>query len=246
MIDVKIDVFEGSFDLLYKLIEKNKIDIYDIPISLITDQYLKEVENMKKKDANNIGQFLIMAATLLKIKSKLLLPKVDDEDNEDPRVELVNKLVEYKKYKEVSEVLKNMEDTTGNMVVKPNNNILKNIRTSFDDIDLLKDINIEQLTDIFNKVIKTQRLIDDNYIKEKVKKTVIKKRIYTIEEQIEVLEDRLKFNKKIKFQELFCSTYDKMEKIITFLALLELIKLKKIAVQQNTVFDDIYITRLEI
>ena len=101
MLNVKLDVFEGPFDLLFKLIEKHKIDIYDIPMALITEKYVEEVEAMEEKNIDNIGEFLIMAATLLKIKSKMLLPaeKDENEEEQDPRLELVSRLLEYKKYK---------------------------------------------------------------------------------------------------------------------------------------------------
>jgi segregation and condensation protein A len=100
-IPVKLEVFEGPLDLLLHLIEKNKIDIYDIPIALITEQYMDYLKEMEKQDLDNMSEFLVMAATLLKIKSRMLLPQeeTDEEEPEDPRQELVERLLEYKKYR---------------------------------------------------------------------------------------------------------------------------------------------------
>ena len=110
-IDVKLNVFEGPLDLLLHLIEKNKVNIYDIPIVTITEQYLEYVNNMEEEDLDVMSEFLVMAATLIKIKSRMLLPKDEEteEDEEDPREELVRRLLEYKMYKYAAGELKDLE-----------------------------------------------------------------------------------------------------------------------------------------
>lgn len=158
-IPVKLQVFEGPLDLLLHLIDINKIDIYDIPISLITDQYLAYIHQMEKQDMEIMSEFLVMAATLLKIKSKMLLPvekKTDEEiaDGEDPRQELVERLLEYKMYKYAAEELKDMQLDAGRAVFKPMTlpEGLKYEEPPVDLKQLVGDMTLEKLHGIFKSI----------------------------------------------------------------------------------------------
>lgn len=250
MLNVKLEVFEGPFDLLYKLIEKHKIDIYDIPIALITEKYVEEVEAMDEKDIDNIGEFLIMAATLLKIKSKMLLPPDEDEQEEaeDPRLELVARLIEYKKYKEASETLRKMEEESNEVFFKPQNTLLEEFKNTLDVDEFLSGVSIDSLTNAFLNIarqVKKDVVIDDEEIKDKIRDTVTRKRIYTVEQKMDLLVDRIKSSKNLKFEELFEEDSNRQEKVVTFLALLELMKLKAIKVMQEGTFGQITISNVE-
>ncbi len=161
-IPVKLEVFEGPLDLLLHLIDKNKVNIYDIPIVEITEQYLAYVNAMDKQDLDIISEFLVMAATLIDIKSKMLLPKEVDEEGveKDPREELVNKLLEYKMYKYMSLELRDKEiDADKAMYKKPT--IPEEVSKYEPPVDidkLLGDVTLKQLNDIFNSVIKNKRI----------------------------------------------------------------------------------------
>ena len=152
-IDVKLNVFEGPLDLLLHLIEKNKVNIYDIPIVSITEQYLDYVNNMEEEDLDIMSEFLVMAATLIKIKSKMLLPKdeEEEEDEDDPREELVRRLLEYKMYKYAASELKDLE-LEGNKMLFKKATIpaeVKNVKQDVDPYELISkaDIDLEKLNE---------------------------------------------------------------------------------------------------
>ena len=161
-IDVKLNVFEGPLDLLLHLIEKNKVNIYDIPIVTITEQYLEYVNNMEEEDLDVMSEFLVMAATLIKIKSKMLLPKdeEDPEDEEDPREELVRRLLEYKMYKYAAGELKDLE-IEGNKAFFKKATIpaeVKNVKQEVDPYELISkaDVDLQKLNEIFKSVMRKQ------------------------------------------------------------------------------------------
>lgn len=237
-INIKIDAFEGPMDLLLHLIKKSEVDIYNIPIAEITEQYMDYLKKMEELDLNIASEFLVMAATLLEIKSQMLLPKkknLEDESSADidPRQELVEKLVEYKKYKEFAEKLKNIE-TCNYIFFKPPEVI--------DDIEndevLFKNITLENLMHSFKKIVRT-------YENKFNKRGVIPKNIdydeYKIEDKMEDIQRTLIKYKKFKFNDFFKNAKDKMEIIVIFLAMLELIKIKAISVVQFNNFGDIII-----
>lgn len=239
-INIKIDAFEGPLDLLLHLIKKSEVDIYDIPIAQITDQYIEYLKKMEELDLNIASEFLVMAATLLEIKSQMLLPKKRIIENEsavdiDPRQELVKKLVEYKKYKEFAEKLKEIEN---------NNYIFFKAPEVIDDIVndevLFKNITLENLMHSFKRVISA-------YENKFNKRGLIPKNIdydeYKIEDKMDDIQRALLKCKKIKFSDFFKYAKDKLEIIVIFLAMLELIKLKAIKVSQYNNFDDIIIER---
>lgn len=237
-LNIKIDAFEGPLDLLLHLIRKAEVDIYDIPIAKITDQYIEYLKQMEELDLDIASEFIVMAATLVEIKSKMLLPKKKREEEveeEDPRLELVEKLVEYKKYKEFAETLKDIEESTPLYFKSPE---------IIDDIDdkeiFFKNITMENLMTAFKKII-------DNYenrhkSEEKIYKNISSDK-YTIEEKMEIILNILETKEKLYFHEFFSSAKSKLEIIVTFIAMLELIKLRQIRVYQNNNFDNITIER---
>ena len=159
-IAVKLNVFEGPLDLLLHLIDKNKIDIYDIPIVEITDQYMEYIHSMEKEDLGIMSEFMVMAATLLDIKCKMLLPKEVNEEGEeeDPRAELVQKLLEYKMYKYMSYELKDKMDAAANVYYREADipkEVLK-YKEPVDPAELLRGMTLEKLNAIFKSVIRRQ------------------------------------------------------------------------------------------
>lgn len=237
-INIKIDAFEGPMDLLLHLIKKSEVDIYNIPIAEITEQYMDYLKKMEELDLNIASEFLVMAATLLEIKSQMLLPKkknLEDESSADidPRQELVEKLVEYKKYKEFAEKLKNIENSNYIFFKPPE--IIDDIEN---DEVLFKNITLENLMHSFKKIVRT-------YENKFNKRGVIPKNIdydeYKIEDKMEDIQRTLLKYKKFKFNDFFKNAKDKMEIIVIFLAMLELIKIKAISVIQYNNFGDIII-----
>lgn len=237
-INIKIDAFEGPLDLLLHLIKKAEVDIYDIPIAEITDQYMEYLREMEELDLNVASEFLVMAATLLEIKSQMLLPRKKNIDEEssvdiDPRAELVEKLVEYKKYKEFAEQLKSIDE---------DNYIFFKAPEIIDDIEndevLFKNITLENLMHSFKKIVNT-------YENKFNKRGVIPKDIdydeYKIEDKMDDIQRALARNKRLKFDQFFIHAKDKLEIIVIFLGMLELIKLKVIRVIQFKNFGDIII-----
>ena len=240
MIKVKYEVilesFEGPLDLLYHLIEKEKVDIYDIPISEITDQYIEHINAMKEFDLEVTSEFLIMASTLIEIKSKMLLPKVkkeelEDEDGLDPREELVRKLIEYKKYKEASLELKDREDTYKKIYYKAR----EEIEYYEEELDL-EGVDLSKLMQLYESIL--ERGLD---ISQDIEFEEIKRDELTIEESIRDILYVLKLKGEIKFEELFEVDSTKSVIVTTFLAILELIKQKSISIKQTDNFSEIFV-----
>lgn len=241
-ITIKLEAFEGPLDLLYHLIEKNEINIYDIPIASLTDQYLQYLASVQERNLENMSEFLVMAASLLEIKSKMLLPspKVEKEEYIDPREELVNKLLEYKKFKHISEQLKEREREAEKILYKESTPtlFLEQEKFDFDVRSVLDGITLQDIFRAFEEVVKRRERKTDK-VRSGFKS--IQKDLYTIDEKITYILDLLILMPAIKFQDIFREDSDKMEVVVTFLALLELIKMKKVHVQQKNVFDDILI-----
>lgn len=242
-ISVKLQAFEGPLDLLLHLIDKNKIDIYDIPIAEITEQYLEYVKSMETKDLNIMSEFLVMAATLINIKSKMLLPKeiIDDKEEEDPREELVKRLLEYKMYKLVSFELKDKQvDAEKLLYKKPT--IPKEVSGYKQEVDLsqlLSGLTLSKLNTIFESVMKRQ--VDKiDPIRSKFGR--IEKEEVNLSEMMSYIEKYIGLHKIFSFKKLIENQIGKMEMIVTFLCVLELMKTGKINIQQNDLFDDILIS----
>jgi len=242
-IPIKLEVFEGPLDLLLHLIDKNKVNIYDIPIVLITQQYMEYVNGMEKKDLNVVSEFLVMAATLLDIKSRMLLPKEVNEDGEeqDPRAELVEKLLEYKMYKYMSYELKDMYiDADKSMYKIPT--IPKEIMAYKQPVnleELVGDMNLAKLRAIFDDIMKRQENRVDP-IRSRFGR--IEKEEVSLEEKMIYVRNYIMEHEHFSFKELLGMASGKVQVIVTFLAVLELIKMGNITVEQENRDDDIAIT----
>lgn len=245
-LEFKLQVFEGPLDLLLHLIEKNKVDIYDIPIVEITKQYLEYVSQMSKEDLNLASEFLVMAATLIDIKSKMLLPKETDENGDeiDPRAELVEKLIEYKMYKYAAGELRDMQVYAGKSMYKEPSvpeDVLK-YQPPVDLDNLLSDVDLTKLNDIFQMVLKRQM---DKIDPVRSKFGKIEMEEVSLPDKIDYVTKTLRKNKRCSFRQLLEKQSSKMEVIVSFLAVLELIKIGQIEVHQDKTFDDIYIDSIE-
>ena len=245
-IDVKLQVFEGPLDLLLHLIEKNQVNIYDIPIVTITEQYLEYLGEMQRQDLDVMSEFLVMAATLINIKAKMLLPKEEEEEeeDEDPRAELVRRLLEYKMYKYAATELKDMElDAAGSIYRSPA--IPKEVaeyREEIDPVELCDGLTLNRLNEIFQMVMKKQvEKIDP--IRSKF--GTIEREEISIEERMDTIRDQVKGLKGISFRTLLEIRASKINVIVTFMAILELMKVGAITVRQDGLFDDIMIDSLE-
>ena len=243
-IPVKLEVFEGPLDLLLHLIDKNKIDIYDIPIVEITSQYMEYIRNMEREDLNVMSEFLVMAATLLDIKCRMLLPKEVNEEGEeeDPRQELVEQLLQYKMYKYVASELKDREgDADFVMYKKPS--IPEEVEQYVEPVDLdrlLGDLTLSRLTDIFRDVMKRQTEKIDP-VRSKFGK--IEKEEVSLTEKFTYIHGYLKEHRRFSFRSLLKKLHSRMHIVLTFLAILELMKLGEIHVEQDHTCGDILIER---
>lgn len=246
-ISYKLEHFEGPLDLLLHLIEKNKINIYDIPIVEITEQYLDYVNHMDKEDLNVVSEFLVMAATLLDIKARMLLPaEVDEETGEeqDPRSELVARLLEYKKYKYMALVLQDREEDAG-LIFYKNPTVPKEVakyEPPVDLDDLLDGLTLAKLQKIFEQVLKRQ---EDKIDQVRSNFGVIRKEPVSLEERIVSVMDYARKHRKFRFRQMLEKQTDRLELVVTFLAILELMKIGKISLTQEHLFDDMQIETLE-
>lgn len=242
-IPVKLQVFEGPLDLLLHLIDKNKIDIYDIPIVEITNQYMDYIKAMEREDLNVMSEFLVMAATLLDIKCKMLLPKevTEDGEEEDPRQELVEQLLQYKMYKYMSYELRDRELDGGRTMYK-DPTIPEEVMDYVEPVDLdelLGDLTLATLNRVFQDVIRRQ---EDKIDPVRSKFGKLEKEEVTVEEKLETVTDYAREHKYFSFRTLLGSQKSKMQTVVTFLAVLQLIKEGILIVQQEHAFDDIMIT----
>lgn len=236
MLSIKIDAFEGPLDLLLHLIKKSEVDIYDIPISEITDQYITYLHSMEELNLDIASEFLVMASTLIEIKSKMLLPKKRHEDvEEDPRLELVEKLIEYQKYKDFADSLKGIEENTLIYFKEPE--IIEDIE---DGDVFFKNITVENLMVSFKKIM--DRYENRHKVKKKVYEHISSEE-YKIEDKMSFILKTLETKSKIYFNDFFLRVESKIEIIVIFIAILELIKLRDIIVYQVNNFDNIVIER---
>lgn len=231
---VKLEVFEGPLDLLLYLIKKEEVDIYDIPISKVTDQYLEYLEFMKLLDLDIAGEFIVMAATLMHIKSKMLLPPDQtpdgEKEEEDPRAELVKRLLEYKKFKEAASQLSHMESSQKHFFARVG---VDKGELPLPDDDFF-EASLFDLITAFTKVLKD--------IPREVFHQVVKEE-FTVSEKIHDILHMLVDKPVMSFVDLFKIARNKREIITMFLALLELIRLKEVVALQASSFDNIEIRR---
>ena len=241
-ISVKLNVFEGPLDLLLHLIDKNKIDIYDIPIVEITDQYMEYIHAMEKEDLGVMSEFMVMAATLLDIKCKMLLPKEVTEEGEekDPREELVKQLLEYKMFKYMSYELRDRMADASRCVYRAESmpKEVLDYQPPVDIRELIGDLTLAKLQNIFNSIIKRQENKVDP-IRSKFGK--IEKEEVSLSDKMVYLEQYAMTHPHFSFRSLLEAQCGKMEIIVTFLAVLELMKMGKITIYQDKIFDDIRI-----
>jgi segregation and condensation protein A len=232
---VQLDIFEGPLDLLLHLIKEEEINIYDIPISKITKQYFEYLELLKEMDLDVAGEWLIMAATLTHIKSKMLLPvePSDEEDDSgvDPRDELVQRLLEYKKFKEAAGTLKEKEEYQKNSFGRDFHS-----EWDEDDADFLKEVSVYKLLDAFNKILKTAS--GDPLYEIRLEEVSVTEKMASIMEMLET-------KSKIRFEDLFVEMKSRMELVATLLGLLELMKQQMIRVFQEREFGPIWIQNID-
>lgn len=230
---VKLDNFEGPLDLLLFLIKKNEVDIYDIPIAEITAQYLEYVEIIKLLDLESASEFILLAATLIRIKAKMLLPRPQTEEEEevvDPRLELVTRLLEYKRFKELAAKLADLEEAQSH--VFPRGHYEEVARET--GIELAEDVTMFSLISAFKQVLDRMPKPSFHHVE------IIQ---ISLEEQIEYILKRLENGKPITFFDLVAQQHDRIVLVVTFIALLELIKRGELLVRQSKTFGEIWIAR---
>ncbi|MEJ5263270.1 MAG: segregation/condensation protein A [Ignavibacterium sp.] len=237
MYKIRLDHFEGPLDLLLFFIKRDELNIYDIPISKITKEFLEYVNYIRMLDLETAGEFILMASTLMHIKVRMLLPREVDEKGEeiDPRADLVKALLEYKRYKEVSEELSFLESNQrkisfrGNFSADP-------IETPNEYGILLKNITVYDIARAFKKVI-------EGIKPEPVHQ--IRKINITIEEQINFIMSKIDEYTNLHFLTLVHGMKEKIRVVITFIAILELVKMQRIGLKESTNFNDFVIYKIE-
>jgi len=233
---IKLDVFEGPLDLLLFLIKKNDLDICNIPITKVTDQYLEYIEMMKMLDLEVVGEFLVMAATLLQIKSRMLLPPDPsglEQEEIDPRDELVQRLQEYRVFKEIAEQLKGKEGERQNFFSRQvDEEARKELEN--DAKEVYFEANLFDLINAFSAAL--------SKIKED-KTYEVSKEEFTVEQKIHDILHILLKDSKILLTEIFARAHSKVEMIVCFMAILELIRLKEVIIMQKRLFADIEVQR---
>lgn len=236
---VKLDQFEGPLDLLLHLIHRYEIDIYDIPVAQITDQYMAYIHAMKELQLDVASEYLVMAATLIEMKSKMLLPKheetLEDQElfiEEDPREQLMQQLIEYKKFKEAAKQLREREEERALLFTKPPSDLTA---YAANGAPLALDVDLYDMLGALAKLLRRKKL-------QKPLHTKVARQEIPIGRRMEEILHILKHGERMNFYDLF--PYDDREQIVvTFLALLELMKRNEIIVEQENNFADLYIRR---
>lgn len=236
--EIHLDNFDGPLDLLLHLIDKNKMDIYDIPIAVITEQYLAYLDEAREMDLEIASEFLLTAATLLNIKAKMLLPKRksadgEQEQEEDPRAELVQRLVEYRFYKETARILQEREQYESTYMLKPHD--IEQMTSELEPGNPVENITLQQLMQAFQQVMEQAETVEEEH------QLTLEKEEYLVEDSIAQIRHRLRTESSIEFTTLF-SRNDRKRKIITvFMALLELCRLGELTFQQQNNFGALWI-----
>lgn len=238
---IKLPVFEGPFDLLLFFIERDELDIYNIPIANITDEFLEYLHQMESLNVDLASEFIVVAATLMRIKAKMLLPRkpVDEEGNEiDPRQELVQRLLEYKKYKSVLEDLRKLEDIRSFM--NPRGYASEELKRLAEQT--LADTELESVS--LYKLLRTFERLINRFDEEKKTRRVhtVYNYSYTIQDQRQYLTDRLREGGKKDFEELFMQLENRVHAIVTFLALLELLNAQEVMIIQGDGVNNFWLT----
>lgn len=243
-LNVKLQAFEGPLDLLLHLIDKNKVDIYDIPIAEITDQYMAYVRQMETENLDVMSEFLVMAATLLDIKARMLLPQdPDEEEPEDPRQELVEQLIQYKIYKYMSYALKDRQ-IDGERLLYKQPTLPPAVREYEPPVnldELTEGMDLNRLREIFESVIRKQ---SDKVDPIRSRFGQIRKEQVSMEERTESFDRFIRKNRSFGFRAFLEQKPDKEEVVVAFLIILEYMKNGRIRVSQKNLFDDILVESL--
>ncbi len=237
MDNILIGDFEGPLDLLLHLIKKSKMEIFDIEISKITEEYIKYINSMKELNLDIASEYLVMASELIEIKSKKLLPtKEEKEDEEDinPEEELKRRLIEYKKYKESTEVFRNLEEKRSYYYTKSPENMKK---YSLEKLENDGNVSLFDLLDAFQKLLERREA-------SKPRNTKIARKEMSVKERVVKIRDILRVKKKVSFIELF-DDFSKPYVVVTFLSVLEMVKGREINIKQDNNFGDIYLERVD-
>ena len=232
---ITIDQFEGPLDLLLHLIKESDIDICDISIVEITNQYLNYINSMESMNLDIASEYIVMAAELIEMKSLVLLPKpekIEDDYEEDPRQQLITKLLDYKQYKEMTSVFKNLEEQRQELYTKEPSD-LKQYGISFEP-KLSDDVTLNNLMDALNKFL-------ENRDKNKPLNTKITSKEYSVSKRSNEIRSIIKLKKKVEFSELF-DIISKEYLVVTFLSILDLTRKQEIDIKQESNFDKIYIS----
>lgn len=232
--EIMIDKFSGPLDLLLHLIKQSDMDVFEVKISEVTNQYLNYISKMENLNLNVDSEYITMAAELTYIKSRELLPHDDDDDEEDLREELINRLVEYQKYKEITETFKVFEKERQCYFTK-NPSLLNEFRD--DGINICNDISLDDLVKAFSKFCERKEF-------EKPLNTVVTKKEYSIRKRSDEILKKLKQKKKLEFEELF-DVFTKGYVVVTFLSVLNLAKQGSLLISQNNNLEKIVITSKE-
>lgn len=233
MYKIQLNTFEGPLDLLLFFIKRDELDIYDIPISRITKEFIEYLHLLEQLDLETAGEFILMAATLMQIKVKMLLPQEVDEKGEtiDPRADLVNALLQYKRYKEMSEELSFMESNQRNYMYRGNYD--SDAKETPPDYEiLLKNISIYDLIKAFKKVLMDKPAEPVHQIK---------KWNVTIDEQMEYVISKLREKPEMSFLELLIDLNDRIKIVVTFIAMLEMVKAGTVGLRESNAFNDFII-----
>ena len=242
-IPVKLEVFEGPLDLLLHLIDKNKVDIYDIPVAEITEQYMDYIRNMQTDDMNVMSEFLVMAATLLDIKCRMLLPREVNEEGEeeDPRAELVQKLLEYKMFKYMSFELRDLEAGAQKVMYREKDmpSEVEKYEEPVDYSELIGDTDLRKLNEIFQNLMKRQK---DRIDPVRSKFGQIEKDEIDIDLKTTYIKAYIREHRSFSFTKLLEKQNSRMEIIVSFLVILEMMKNGEVKTKQDKTFGDIMIT----
>ncbi len=236
MYKVKLETFEGPLDLLLFFIKRDEIDIYDIPISKITAEFLQYVNLIKYLDLEIAGDFILMASTLMHIKVRMLLPKEVDEQGEavDPRSELVNRLLEYKRFKEMSEDMSIMEANQRKVFFR-SNYLYDPIERPPELESLLKNISVFDLAKVFKRVLENNKPVPVHQIK---------KIPVSIEDQIQYILTKMENAVELHFLSVIDGIREKIRLVVTFIALLEMVKMGQLGIRISPNFNDFILYKL--
>ncbi|MGM0471460.1 MAG: segregation and condensation protein A [Bacillota bacterium] len=246
--EVKIDAFEGPIPLLLHLIKQEEVEIYDISIAEITTQYLDYIEAMQELDLEIASEFLIMAANLIEIKVKTLLPNQDDDSGDeegDPRQQLIERLLEYKKYKDLADQLRSKEEEQTKRYTRELEAVLSEIDTEPPEVNPLDNISLQEFVATFEELLAAKDKEAEEKSEDEQKLSHINQEEFSIQDRMAELNQTLEYKKELDFARLFAGDSLRIEIVVTFMALLELMKLGKVEIRQTDIFGQIKVYALD-